>query len=348
MSMTGVSCLIFGQRMVGFTDGHVISGVDHIIFCTGYQYHQPFIKKNRNTEEPLFPSGPYIEDLHEHTIYLKIPTLAFLGMVRDAVPTFLIVQAQAAFVSRFFSDQVRALCRRSEDSQHRLPYPLFMDYLLRLESICEQADKSQAWSVSSYTNPVFRWTCELDLVRTKRREIRDEFQTDPTWNTGVWSTTDMIYRCQWEHLNVQGNIWALLPFLVLSYGYKNHEHNSILPFQGWAQSLGFGSVTLLSETTDMLHSRLGPDSKDVIIRGTKRLFVLLRDRWETFCHSLPDDSSRWEEEDIFRHFTRDFEEEISDEGYPVGDRTSGGDDVSADEDYDNICSDEGVPDDEMD
>lgn len=305
--MKGVSRFFAAQRWVSFTDGRTICEVDHIIFCTGYQFHQPFIKKNRYTAEPLFPSGSFIKRLHEHSIYIKIPTLAFLGMVRGAVPTFLIAQAQAAFVSRFFADQLRSLRQRNEDSQHRLPYPLFMDYLLRLESLCEQSDNSQACSVSRYTNPVFRWTIELDLLRTRRREIRDKFLAQPPTTTRVWSTEDMIHRYHCKFLsvghNLGSNIQTLLPFLVLSYGYNvDHGSNLTLPFQGWTRYLGTDLHSSLLATAQDLESQLGPGGSDVIVRGRRTLFILLRDRWAEFCRGLPSGDCREEEMENLRAF----------------------------------------------
>ncbi|KAG6359038.1 hypothetical protein INS49_012558 [Diaporthe citri] len=61
LPMKGVSRFLSSPPWVTFTDGQTLVGVDRIIFCTGYQYHQPFIKKSRNTAEPLFPSGSYIK-----------------------------------------------------------------------------------------------------------------------------------------------------------------------------------------------------------------------------------------------------------------------------------------------
>lgn len=164
-------------------------------------------------------------------------------MVRDAVPTFLVVQAQAEFVARFFADLLRSLRLRKEDPQHRLPYPLFVDYLLRLESLCEQADKCRSWN-GTYVidNPVLRWPLELDLVRTKRREIRGAFMSQNTPKSGIWSTADILheYHCKFLPMSVE-NILALVPFLILYYGYKDdHEYNFTLLFQGW--EYGFGKI----------------------------------------------------------------------------------------------------------
>lgn len=200
----GVSRFGPAQRWVTFADEQTIFGVDHVIFCTGYQYHQPFIKKNSNTDEPLFPSGPTIERLHEHIIYIEQPTLAFLGMVKDAVPTFLRVPAQAAFVSRFFFDHITvlSLTPRNEDPWHRLPYPMFMDYLFRLESLCKKDDRHRQLHDTSHNNLVFRWTLELVLVMKKRRKIREAFMSQSTTMTGVWSTADILHEYHTEFLTL--------------------------------------------------------------------------------------------------------------------------------------------------
>lgn len=275
-------------RSVTFTDGRTIWDVDHVVFCTGYQFHQPFIKKNSDTDEPLFPSGSIIENLHEHTIYIDQPTLAFLGAVREAVPTFLIVQAQAAFVSRLFSNQLRSLCPRKEDPQHRLPYPVFVDYLLRLESFCEQADRSRPLNETHGNNPAFRWTLELDLVNTRRRGIREAFMSLYKTMTGIWCTSDILHELHGKFLTMSScNIQALVPFLILYYGYRDgHGANQILPFQGW--KCGFGQIIGKSiiDSCGVLPHTLQQESHDVLRRGSEKLCYLFLDRWTTFAKGL--------------------------------------------------------------
>lgn len=313
MLMTGVFCFYASKRTVRFTNGRVISGVDHIVFCTGYRYHQPFIKKNRDSEEPLFPSGSAIEGLHEHVIYQKKPSLAFIGMVRDAVPTFLLVQAQAAFVSRVFSGRLQWSRSKREGSHHRLPYPLFMDYLLRLESLCEESDKGRKWHVSQYCNPVFRWTWELDLVRTKRREIREAFLAQPTPARRVWSSSHTIheYHCKFLSLSVT-NIRALVPFLMLYCSYKSDDGPSLaLPFEGWEADLGLNLVKCLRDGAMTLSSLREQDGQDVITRGIDRLWELLVDRWSTNSCGMTDAMTRRLESVGFRLWRRSLELEAS-------------------------------------
>ncbi|KAL1875431.1 monooxygenase [Diaporthe australafricana] len=274
--MAGVFCFYPSQRMIRFEDQNVISDVDHVVFCTGYQYHQPFIKAKGNTEEPLFPSGNTIEGLHEHIVYIDNPSLAFLGMVRAAVPTFLVVQAQAAFISRFFSGRLPPARQRLEDPQHTLPYPMFMDYLIRLESLCEVSDKTQTCNVSHGSNTPFRWTWELDLVRTKRREIRTAFLARPAPDTDRWSIANTIqeYRRQYLSLSMS-NIRALAPFLLVYFGYKgDHESDLVLPFDGWELGLAGELLKHYGDVMITLESQLEQDSQGVLIRGFNRLWKL--------------------------------------------------------------------------
>lgn len=304
MLMTGVSRFGSARRCVTFADEQTIIDVDHIIFCTGYQFHQPFIKKNSNTDEPLFPSGPTIECLHEHIIYIEQPSLAFLGMMKDAVPTFLIVQAQAAFVSRYWSDHItaRSLIRRNQDPRHRLPYPMFMDYLYRLESLCKEGDRHRQFHDTSHNNLVFRWTLELDLVMKKRRKIREAFMSQPTTMTGVWSTADILHKYHTEFLTLcPDNIQALASFMVLYYSYKDcNESKMMLPFEGWEADFGQKIGKSIIDCYHDLRQKLEKDSKVVVGRGFGTLYYLISGRWTAFCKEIPTDARSSELEQLAR------------------------------------------------
>jgi len=162
-----------------------------------------------------------------------------------------------------------------------------MDYLLRLESLCEQADKGRSWNATQGNNPSFRWTLELDLVRTKRRKIRGAFMSQENPRTGVWSTADILheYHCKFLTRPTE-NVLALIPFLILNYGYKDdHESNLILPFEGWED--GFGQIIGKSiiDSCRTLSDGLGQESNDVISRGSRILFCLISDRWGCWAGS---------------------------------------------------------------
>lgn len=74
------------QRKVIFEDDSIISGVDYIIFSTGYHWHYPFL----NTEDTgvsivgkngASPDGSsMVKGLYRNTFSIKDPTLAFVGV----------------------------------------------------------------------------------------------------------------------------------------------------------------------------------------------------------------------------------------------------------------------------
>lgn len=62
------------NRIVYFEDGTSLTGVDHIIFCTGYSWTLPFLPDIpiRNNRVP---------DLYLHIFHRQDPTLVFIGAV---------------------------------------------------------------------------------------------------------------------------------------------------------------------------------------------------------------------------------------------------------------------------
>jgi hypothetical protein len=63
-----------GERTVHFEDGTFESGVDHLIFGTGFSWTLPFLPQvaTRNNRVP---------DLYQHVFYRHDPTLTFVGAV---------------------------------------------------------------------------------------------------------------------------------------------------------------------------------------------------------------------------------------------------------------------------
>lgn len=74
------------NRKVVFVNGQHFDSVDHIIFCTGYEYSQPFIRASRDTDEPLFPDGQTIRGLYDHVLYM---ILYCVNMYENLAPQIL-------------------------------------------------------------------------------------------------------------------------------------------------------------------------------------------------------------------------------------------------------------------
>lgn len=90
-------------RTVRFLDGSTESGIDNVIFCTGYQYSFPFL----GTLNPaVVTTGSRTHNTYQHMFYHSQPTLAFLTLPQRIVP-FPVAEAQAAYVARVFSGRLR-------------------------------------------------------------------------------------------------------------------------------------------------------------------------------------------------------------------------------------------------
>lgn len=95
-SITRVSA---SSSTVFFTDGTSVSGVDSIIFGTGYSWTLPFLPnlKTRNNRVP---------GLYQHVVYRDDPSLLFVGAVNAGL-TFKIFEWQAVLAARVLAGHVQ-------------------------------------------------------------------------------------------------------------------------------------------------------------------------------------------------------------------------------------------------
>ncbi|WWC57473.1 uncharacterized protein I303_100005 [Kwoniella dejecticola CBS 10117] len=96
-------------------DGKVITGVDHIIFCTGYQYSYPFLPqyhKDPGTQpssdgiEPLVECGDQVLNLYRDVFYIPDPTLTFIGISVNT-SSFSFFEYQSISIARVFTGTAR-------------------------------------------------------------------------------------------------------------------------------------------------------------------------------------------------------------------------------------------------
>ena len=69
----------------------IISGIDHIIFATGYRYSFPFLPQYHNSslgrnetaprslQQPLVTDGTHLRSLHLDLFYIEEPTIGFMN-----------------------------------------------------------------------------------------------------------------------------------------------------------------------------------------------------------------------------------------------------------------------------
>lgn len=266
------------NRQVHFADDRTLWRVDHIVLCTGYTFSQPFLTGGVRARAPLFPDGPAIANLHEHMVYRANPRLAFVGMVQGGAPTFLVVQAQAAWLSRLWAGRLAMGEAGVDDgldgreARHLMPYPQFMDYLLRLEKLCEAADATLEEKIQD--NLPFKWTLELDFIRQNRREIREAFiATESKSATSLSRLGFSAKRLRTSSPNVN----LVIPFLILHPGYFPDRQLRLVRLVLFPRRSkkgeypGAGFFDQIKAILQMTEAQLQPGSRPLFREGAKRL-----------------------------------------------------------------------------
>ena len=97
-------------RTVEFEDGTTESGIDAIIYCTGYFYSFPFMTQSNPTNHPphappLTTTGERVENTYVHLFHTPNPTLALPTLNQKIIP-FPHAEAQAAVLARVFSGRL--------------------------------------------------------------------------------------------------------------------------------------------------------------------------------------------------------------------------------------------------
>ncbi|OCF34519.1 hypothetical protein I316_03560 [Kwoniella heveanensis BCC8398] len=100
---------------IEFADGRVVKGIDHIIFCTGYQYSYPFLSQYHRDPgaaatgqglEPLVTCGDQVLNLYRDVFYIPDPTLTFIGISVNT-SSFSFFEYQSISIARVFTDKAR-------------------------------------------------------------------------------------------------------------------------------------------------------------------------------------------------------------------------------------------------
>ncbi|WWD21421.1 hypothetical protein CI109_105906 [Kwoniella shandongensis] len=104
---------VLREGEIELVDGSVITGVDAVIFCTGYQYSFPFLRQYHRDAgmqptdlEPLVERGDQILNLYRDVFYIPDPTLAFLG-VSVNTSAFSFFEYQSISIARVFAGKAR-------------------------------------------------------------------------------------------------------------------------------------------------------------------------------------------------------------------------------------------------
>lgn len=90
------------NRAVRFSDGHIETDIDAIIFCTGYLYSYPFLS---SFLPQLIGTGDRVQHLYQHIFSIDHPSLVFVGLPTRVIP-FRNAEGQAAVIARVWSDRL--------------------------------------------------------------------------------------------------------------------------------------------------------------------------------------------------------------------------------------------------
>lgn len=136
------------QRTVYFIDGSSVSGVDEIIFGTGYSWSLPFLPdvEIRNNRIP---------GLYQHVVYQNDPTLLFVGAVGAGL-TFKIFEWQAVLAARILSGRATLppleqqylwerdrIAKKGDGSMFTLVFPEFEEYFETVRALAGEPSAGQ-------------------------------------------------------------------------------------------------------------------------------------------------------------------------------------------------------------
>lgn len=141
---------VVAGRAVRFADGRVETGVDAVLFCTGYLYAFPFLAA---LAPPPVADGASVHNTYRHLFYAPRPTLAFLALAQKIIP-FPHAEAQAAVLGRMWSGRLglpdHEVMRRWEEGVvrergaggefHTLHFPKDGEYINEMWDWAAEAD----------------------------------------------------------------------------------------------------------------------------------------------------------------------------------------------------------------
>ncbi|WVW81149.1 hypothetical protein I302_103140 [Kwoniella bestiolae CBS 10118] len=108
-------CQRIQDAEIDLFSGKVVSGIDHVIFCTGYQYSYPFLPQfhhepnspiRPDAPEPLVECGDQVLNLYRDVFYIPDPTLTFIGISVNT-SAFSFFEYQSISISRVFAGTAR-------------------------------------------------------------------------------------------------------------------------------------------------------------------------------------------------------------------------------------------------
>ncbi len=86
-------------------NNYSLSNIDMIIFCTGYQYHYPFIAPELHEIVRVESRGRQVRPLYQQLFAINDPTLTFIGLPFSIVP-FPMFYLQVAWIASVYNGEI--------------------------------------------------------------------------------------------------------------------------------------------------------------------------------------------------------------------------------------------------
>jgi cation diffusion facilitator CzcD-associated flavoprotein CzcO len=140
-----------GNRAIQFTNNQIETGVDAVVFCTGYLHSHPYL--SFLNPSPQAPDGARTQHVYQHLFFIPNPTLAFINLAHKVIP-FHVAESQAAAVARVWSNRIslpsqaemehweaEEIATKGAGRQfHAMNYPLDADYINGMHAWCLLAE----------------------------------------------------------------------------------------------------------------------------------------------------------------------------------------------------------------
>ncbi|KAK9449684.1 uncharacterized protein V1518DRAFT_414379 [Limtongia smithiae] len=180
--------------LIHLEDGTVLTGVDRVIYATGYMRTLPFLPHINNGPHPIVTDGTYFKSLYLHFIYIHDPTLVVLGVPRLGLP-YRTSQAQACYIARVWSGRLTLpplaiqsafLANMYESvvdprAYHDLPFPMGSNFCQFVEALCALAPGSHGM----FPRP---WSAHDRFIRKNTWDLKVAF-TKHLIATGTYART---------------------------------------------------------------------------------------------------------------------------------------------------------------
>ncbi|KZP31937.1 FAD/NAD(P)-binding domain-containing protein [Athelia psychrophila] len=120
----------FSEGRIQLKNGTIITGIDRIIFASGYRYTFPFLPQYHNssigldeyapegTVQPLVTDGTHIRSLHLDLFYIEEPTIGFLNM-NLGMQSFVYAEYLALALAKVWGDKAKLPSYEEQWRLHR-------------------------------------------------------------------------------------------------------------------------------------------------------------------------------------------------------------------------------------